>query len=236
MTHTVQDNQLIAALEPHLQHQLQLAGTWVELVVGQLLNNGDQAPADVYFPGAGVIALMMQQADDKAMAITLVSHAGMLGIYPLLSGADAPYTGWVIIPGHALRIPVLQLNTLRASLPTLSQTLDAAIAVHVAQLAQAVVCHGLHSIQQRLASLLLQLGTQLQQAHLHLTHTTLAKLLGVRRSGVTLAAHALQQQCVVRYSRGDITLLDIASLNQMACQCAAMNQAYQTWSTTPQAS
>ena len=53
----------------------------------------------------------------------------------------------------------------------------------------------------------------------YLTHQFLADMLGVRRSGVTVAAGILQKQQFIRYSRGMIHILDRAALQHIACEC-----------------
>jgi hypothetical protein len=47
-------------------------------------------------------------------------------------------------------------------------------------------------------------------------------MLGVRREGVTEAAGKLQKLDVIRYARGQITVLDRAKLEEMCCECYAV--------------
>jgi hypothetical protein len=50
----------------------------------------------------------------------------------------------------------------------------------------------------------------------------MGNMLGVRRSGVTLAAGSLQQAGLIRYARGKIRILDLGdrqNLGNAACEC-----------------
>jgi Mn-dependent DtxR family transcriptional regulator len=44
-------------------------------------------------------------------------------------------------------------------------------------------------------------------------------MLGVRRPTVTLAAGMLQKAGLIHYSRGVVTILDRAGLEQVSCEC-----------------
>jgi Mn-dependent DtxR family transcriptional regulator len=52
-----------------------------------------------------------------------------------------------------------------------------------------------------------------------MTQELLANVLGVRREGVSVAAHRLQEMGLIRYKRGHITILDRPGLERTACEC-----------------
>ena len=47
-------------------------------------------------------------------------------------------------------------------------------------------------------------------------------MLGVRREGVRVAAGRLQKVGVIKYVRGQITVVDRPQLEQLSCECYAL--------------
>jgi len=52
-----------------------------------------------------------------------------------------------------------------------------------------------------------------------MTQELIADMLGVRREGVTEAAGKLQKAGIIKYRRGEITVLDRAGLEACSCKC-----------------
>jgi DNA-binding transcriptional regulator YhcF (GntR family) len=52
-----------------------------------------------------------------------------------------------------------------------------------------------------------------------LTQEFLAMMLGVQRTGVTAAAGGLQRAGLIRYKRGNVTILDRRGLERRSCEC-----------------
>ncbi len=55
-----------------------------------------------------------------------------------------------------------------------------------------------------------------------MTQELIANMLGVRREGVTEAAGKLQDEGLIEYSRGKITVVDRAKLEKRVCECYAV--------------
>jgi CRP-like cAMP-binding protein len=78
----------------------------------------------------------------------------------------------------------------------------------------------MHEVQERCARWLLMTHDRVGgDDTFPLTHEFLSFMLGVRRAGVTVAAGALQKAGLIRYTRGKITVLDRAGLEEASCEC-----------------
>jgi hypothetical protein len=80
------------------------------------------------------------------------------------------------------------------------------------------------SIPQRVALWLLNASTLSRRAHLPVTHQQLAHLLAVRRSGVTLALHYLEDSGAIRSQRSSTQIWDAAKLDLVAKRESAVDR------------
>jgi CRP-like cAMP-binding protein len=87
------------------------------------------------------------------------------------------------------------------------------------QVAQSAACNHFHSIDQRCCRWLLMTHDRMQSDEFLLTQEFLAMMLGVQRTGVTVAASALQRAGLIRYSRGNVTIIDRRALLRRSCEC-----------------
>ncbi len=93
------------------------------------------------------------------------------------------------------------------------------------QVTQTAACNACHSIEARCARWLLITRDRMHTDELELTQEFLARMLGVRRVGVTVAAGNLRAQGLIAYSRGRIVILDPERLPGSACDCYAVVKA-----------
>jgi hypothetical protein len=87
------------------------------------------------------------------------------------------------------------------------------------QMSQTAICYRRHRLEQQLSRWLLHRIDRQSSESLSLTHELIANLLGVRREGITTAAHVLANAGLIRCERGRITVLDRGGLLRRACEC-----------------
>ena len=87
------------------------------------------------------------------------------------------------------------------------------------QIQQSAACHALHSVEQRLSRWLLHSRDAAGSDQIKLTQDLLSHMLGVRRAAVSIAAAALQDAGLIRYPRGNITVVSQAGIGRRSCEC-----------------
>lgn len=214
-----QVNQRVAALSRHGRDALLEQSTTVELRLGEVLCEAGAPAANAYFPVGAVISLLGAVSRRTTLDVALVGSDGMLGLSLALGAEQAPVRAVVRAAGTALRVEAQTLQRLLDSNPEMRDDLQRYACHQLAVAAQTAVCTRFHLVEERLARWLLMIHDRSDGDHLELTHGLLAEMLGVRRSGITTAAGVLRGKGYIRYTRGDITVVDREGLERAACAC-----------------
>jgi CRP-like cAMP-binding protein len=231
-----------AVLLPHARHALSLAGgaiansllaalsredyssvlgelETVTLTAGQVLYETGDRIRHVYFPNDAHVSLRVVMLDRKALEVGLVGQEGMVGIGLALGAETSPVRVLVQGAGSALRMKAADFRAAMDRCLPLQRELYRYAYAKLLQARQTAACNRFHQVQSRLAGWLLLTRDRVRADQLHVTHELLAETLGVRRSGVTNAAVALQQRKLISYRRGDIRILDRKGLQAASCGC-----------------
>jgi len=212
-------NHLLAALPAddfaRVSARLQLK----PLRLGDALYESGTEMRHVFFPVDAIVSLLYVMEDGSSAEIAVVGNDGVIGVSLFMGGQTTPSRAVVQSAGHAYRLrgQVLREEFERAG--PMQHLLLRYTQALLTQMAQTAVCNRHHNLDQQLCRWLLLSLDRLPDNHLVMTQELIANMLGVRREGVTAAAGALQKAGLIRYARGQITVLDRPGLEARSCEC-----------------
>lgn len=185
----------------------------------EVLCRPDTPLRHVWFPDTGLISRSVLVTGHLAMEVGMTGSDGMLGETLALGVGNSPYWATVRGAGTAQRIPAADFIALLDGSRALERVVNEYLYRMLAGALIAIPCTRFHSVEARLARWLLMADDRVRTGRLRLTHDVVARVLGVRRSAVTIAATALQGRGLIRYSRGHIRIVTRAKLKAAACGC-----------------
>ena len=220
----LRSNMLLARLPPAAHARMARVLRPVSLTFGEVLYDATLIQ-DVYFPVDCLVSLLAPVKDHLPVEVAVVGREGMVGVSLALGRKISSVQAVCQGSGTALRMTAGSFRRELARNAALQTGLHRYIDMLMGQITQTAACNACHAIEARCACWLLITRDRLQSDELELTQVFLARMLGVRRVGVTVAAGNLQRQGLIAYSRGRIAILDPARLAQSACSCYAVVKA-----------
>jgi CRP-like cAMP-binding protein len=212
-------NRLLAALAPEdfalLEPDLEL----IELTRGQVLYEAGDVMRHIYFPHEAIISLVNLMEDGSIVEVGVFGREGAAGLYGALDARESFGRYMVQLPGTASRMTYKHMDEVRSARPRLKQLLSKYAEALLAQTFQTVSCNAVHGLEARCCRWILSLQDRVGQDALPLTHEFLAEMLGVQRPAVSVVARTLHTAGLIRQSRGCITVMDRAGLEETACEC-----------------
>lgn len=213
------ENRLLAALPREIHARLRPALQPVAFALGDVVYDTGGRIAHVYFPTTAVVSLIYTMENGATAEMGLVGNEGLVGIALFMGGETTPNQAVAQVAGGALRMKAQALlEEFRRGGPFQLALLRYTQAL-ITQISQTAVCNRLHPVEKRLCRWLLLTRDRVPSDEILMTQEFIAHMLGVRREGVTAAAHHLQEAGLIRYARGHITILDRARLEAAVCEC-----------------
>jgi CRP-like cAMP-binding protein len=203
-------------LRPHLER--------IPLDYRQSLYRAHKPIKFAYFIETGVGSLVNTMANGEAAEVGTIGNEGLVGL-PLVLGDDrAPTSVYVQVPGAGLRMKAVLFKRELARSASMRVVMLRYTHAFFNQVAQSAACNQFHTIQQRCCRWLLMTHDRMQSNEFLLTQEFLAMMLGVQRTGVTAAAGTLQRAGLIRYNRGNVTIINRRGLRQLSCECYGVSK------------
>jgi CRP-like cAMP-binding protein len=186
-----------------------------------LVRSGDELK-QVYFPLNGAIAFLVEMSDGLVVASTLMGSEGAVGALSILSPSRSPVTATAYVAGAALHVPVSQLKLASEQSAAIRHVLRLHLRTQLLQLQNVAACNAVHPVECRMARWLLEIHDRIAESEIQLTQDALARLLGVRRTTVTLTMRRLRGAGGIISHRRGMLKIDRTRLENLACECYAV--------------
>jgi CRP-like cAMP-binding protein len=217
-------NRLLAGLPPEDMAQLIRHLEPVTLPKKRILYEVGAPLEHIYFIEEGLASVLTTMEDGASSEVGMVGPEGVIGVSALLGGKTSAQHVVMQLPGKGHHIAAKRCKCVFDESPRVRAVLLRFIEDLLNLSSQTAGCNRLHSVEQRSARWLLMASDRVGSNVLPLTQEFLAAMLGVRRSGVSEAASELQRSGLIRYRRGEITIIDRAGLEKTACECYGLDK------------
>jgi CRP-like cAMP-binding protein len=217
-----QKNHILDALPQPERERLFPHLKLIKLPLGKALYESGDILRHIYFPTDAIVSLLYVLKDGASAEIAVVGNDGAIGVALFMGGETTTNRAVVQSAGSAYQMTGARLKDEFERHGELLHILLRYTQALITQMAQTAVCNRHHSVDQQLCRWLLLSLDRLSSDRLTMTQELIANMLGVRREGVTEAAGKLQKLGVIRYRRGEITVLDRPRLEKLCCECYAV--------------
>ena len=209
-------NKLLRRLSPAAFSLLQPSLLPIALPRGQSIAEPGIPCEWAVFPESGLMSIVTRAPDRRELEIGIFGRDGMGSTALALGVETTPYRIYAQMAGEGFRMPATALMQAVAATPEIAALLLLYVQAFMIQVAQTALANACYTIEQRLARWLLMAHDLADEDDLALTHEFLSIMLGVRRTGVTLALHRLEGERMIRARRGVVRILDRKQLENTA--------------------
>jgi CRP-like cAMP-binding protein len=214
-------NNLLAALEPADLAELMPEFSEASLGRGQVLFEPDDMPASVYFPGTAVLSVVTLMRNGTAVESATIGHESASPLMAALADRPTKNRIFAQIGGSAIQLPAKALRN-RASSSTKFMSLLLRHSVSTSfQAEQGIACNVLHNASARLARWLLMTEDRTGGRYMPLTQDYMAIMTGVQRTTISSVAAEMKAAGLIRYTRGNVEIVNRSGLEARACECYA---------------
>lgn len=219
--HNPRQNHILASLPAADYEKLLPQLEFVSMSFGMTICEADTQMSYVYFPTSSIVSLLYETRDGASAETAVIGNEGIVGVTSFMGGGASLNRTVVKSAGYGFRMKATRLNEEFSRGGSLQLLLLRYTQALITQMSQTAVCNRHHSVVQQLCRWLLLSLDRLPSNELSMTQGLIANMLGVRRESVAEAAGKLQDEGLIHYSRGHITVINRPGLEARVCECYA---------------
>jgi CRP-like cAMP-binding protein len=179
----------------------------------------------VYFLDSGVASVVAINASGQRLEVGIFGREGV-SASTIIQGDDrSPHHTFIQVTGSAQRMRKDDFRESMRESPSFNALLMRYVQAFAIQTAHTALANGRAKLEERLARWLLMCHDRVDGDELALTHEFLSLMLGVRRTGVTLALHMLEGRGLIKGQRGRIQIVDREGLFENTAGCYRIPEA-----------
>lgn len=192
----------------------------IDLKLKQTLTEPEREISHVYFPIDAVTSVVQTMSDGATVETGLVGCDGFVGIQAWLRQTTSSVHVFTQVPGKALRMKrQMFMKEVVDSDCALNLRIAGYVDAYITMTAVTAACNRIHHINERLCRWLKMVQNRVQGDSYPMRQEFLAYMLGVHRPSISIAASALKTAGLIRYERGNLTVLDKKGLEAGCCEC-----------------
>lgn len=212
-------NRLLAALPDAVRKSVEACASQADLPHGEIIAEVGETYRHVIFPHDAVVSTVSVLRNGGTVELATTGCEGVVSGLVALGASRAAFRHIVQVPGTATIVPSEDFRELCATHDDLHNLLLTYARAFTVQALQSVACNGVHSVEERCARWLLMTHDRVGRDQFQLTQEFLSEMLAVSRASVNLVARSFQTAGLIRYARGDLTILDRSGMEDCACEC-----------------
>ena len=191
----------------------------ISMVQGAVLHAPGESIEHVYFPISGMVSILAVMRTGEQIETAIVGREGVVGASIGSDGSQSAGQATVQIEGSAWQVQASKFSELYKASEPFRTLMNRFQYVIFLQAQQSAACHALHYGGSSVMPLALAIAGHNRIGHGSAdARISVAHVRGTTNS-VSLCAHTLQKAGLIRYSRGQIKILDRNGLKESACEC-----------------
>ena len=219
--HNPRQNRLLAGLPANDYERILPQLELIPMPLGMAVCEAGVEMDYVYFLTSSIVSQLYESRDGTATETAVIGHEGVVGVTLFMGGGTSLSRAVVKSAGYGFRLKAKTLKEEFAAGGAMQALLLRYTQALLTQMSQTAVCNRHHSVVQQLCRWLLLSLDRLPSNEMSMTQELIGNMLGVRRESVADAAGKLQDEGLIHYTRGHISVLDRPGLESRVCECYA---------------